>query len=123
MKRKRVYGLLAWVILFAFSAMMTVKDTHHLFHHHDHCCCGAICVIDGLPLDCHHHHDHSSFLALDSCDDDCAICQFQVVKVQKPSYTAYLCPATTVRKIEVLPFVFYCSVSFGSTNPRAPPVC
>ncbi len=124
MKQKRLYGLLAWGILFAFCTMMIVKDTHYLFHHH--CCCAnheSICVLDGEPLDCHHHHDHTSFLALDNSDDDCAICHFQVVKVSKPSYTAYLSPAMTIRKVEVLPVIRYYFVSVVSITPRAPPVC
>lgn len=124
MKQKQVYGLLAWGILFAFCAMMTIKDTHYLYFHH--CCCSAdsesICVQDGEPLDSH-HHDHSSFLASDSCDDDCAICHFQLVKVSKPSYAAYLNPVLTIRKIEVLPVIRYPFVSFVSITPRAPPVC
>lgn len=105
--------------------MMTVKDTHYLFHHH--CCCCAnhesICVLDGEPLDGLHHHDHSSFLALENCDDDCAICHFQLVKVPKPSYVAYLNPVLTIRKIEILPVIRYHFVSFVSIIPRAPPVC
>lgn len=125
MKQKQAYGLLAWGILFAFCTMMIVKDTHYLFHHH-HCCCAnpeAICVLDGEPLDCHHHHDHTSFLALDNSDDDCAICHFQVVKISKPSLTAYLCPAVTIWKVEAIPVIRYYFVSFVSITLRGPPVC
>ncbi len=109
MRKQWLYDLWAWMMLIAFSSMLFVKDTHYLYHHH-----------------CAHHHSYceASYVSdvdSDCCDDDCAICHFQIAKVAKSSYSIYLCPAILVRKIETVPAHHILSVSFRSISPRAPP--
>jgi len=114
------------VMLVAFCSMMGVKSLHH--HHHD-CCCECeghhtfICVLDGEDL-CHcEHHDHDSFLPeWKAEEDDCAICQFQIVKVISPGMSVELSPVTIqpVLYCAGVPSILSAAVFYHGS--RAPPI-
>ncbi|MBR0309783.1 MAG: DUF2946 family protein [Paludibacteraceae bacterium] len=120
MQHKLTYSIVAWGILFAFGAMMIVKDTHY-HHHHAHADCAIHCVLDGEVLDSHHTHHHTSFLPAISDDEDCLICNFHVAKVRRTAFAVFLMPTTEVRKVDTAYIIHFNSPDFLSAPLRAPP--
>lgn len=95
-----------------------------MLHHHPAVLhSDSVCTIDGETLCTHHAHSHDSYLPAVLTDDDCAICHFQVVKLQRPSLSLQL-TATLTRQTVYTRILLVPVAGLVRLSPcRAPPVC
>jgi len=81
------YRVLAVMLLLACTYMSAVK----MLHHHDAIIpSDCVCTLDGESLSDHEAHHHASYLPSVKTDDDCAICHFQIMKVQQTLFFVFL---------------------------------
>ncbi len=133
MLNRKIYSVFAWVTVVAFVSMLVVKDYHGLLLHNEwfgvHACCchlshnaeDQICVLDGMPLSKHSAHNHSSFIANNAEDDDCAICHFAVAKILQARYVRCGFAATCLGMLPVSDYLFSIYTFLDHCPGRAPP--
>lgn len=80
-----------------------------------------ICVLDGLPLSEHKAHTHSSFVEADTDGEGCAICDFSIAKILRPSY--FMCEVVTacLGSLPAHDYLFSLYTFFDHCSGRAPP--
>ena len=82
------YRVLSVMLLLACVYMSAVKMFHH---HHDLVIpSDCVCTLDGESLSDHEAHHHASYLPSVKTDNDCAICHFQIMKVQQTLFFVFL---------------------------------
>ena len=120
MVKTRTYRIFFLLTLVAFVGMQVVK-CYHACHVHNRNYTVPICVADGMPLNAHSAHSHSSVVPYFDSDNECAICHFNVAKCLQPQW--HFCGLTK-------PYIFLLSArnylcdshTFSeSVSLRAPP--
>lgn len=118
MMTKVRYRIIAVLCLVACCYMTGVR----LLHHHTPVVQGDIvCALDGEILGLHHTHRHASIIPIVTKDDDCAICNFTVVKVQRPTAALHLVPTITWQSVVRSDVVSPTDALFCLCLSRAPP--
>lgn len=122
MRRQPPYRIWSIVILLAICHLSVVKGLHH--HSSPTHIHSTVCVLDGADLSDNKAHHHPSVLpAVHDDKDHCVICQFQIVKLQKPVRFARLIVLPQYETLYLSSNLFLQEHLSSLLRGRAPPVC